>query len=77
LTFTPLGVLAGRRTAAYPALEPEVRAAGAEFVNREAIVDGMKVSARAWPDHPAWMHEFIRLLRQHAPVSQPASAASA
>ncbi|GIW11928.1 MAG: protease [Dehalococcoidia bacterium] len=77
LTLIPLGVLAGRRTAAYPALEPEVRAAGAEFVNREAVVDGMMVSARAWPDHPAWMREFIRLLRQHGPVSQPAGAASA
>jgi len=21
------------------------------------------VSARAWPDHPAWMREFVRVLR--------------
>jgi protease I len=26
------------------------------------------VSARAWPDHPAWMREFIRILRAKAPA---------
>ena len=68
LALASSGVLEGRRSAAYPALEPDVRAAGAEFVDGEAVVDGVMVSARAWPDHPAWMREFMRLLRQHAPV---------
>jgi protease I len=63
------GVLQGRRTAAYPALEPDVRAAGAEFVNAAAVVDGQMVSARAWPDHPAWMREFLEILRSKAPVA--------
>jgi protease I len=62
------GVLSGRRTAAYPALEPDVEAAGAEFVDSEAVVDGHMVSARAWPDHSAWMREFVGLLREKAPV---------
>jgi protease I len=44
------------------------QAAGAEFVDSEAVVDGKMVSGRAWPDHPAWMREFMALLRQHAPV---------
>jgi protease I len=66
------GVLKGRRTAAYPALEPDVNAAGAEFVDAEAVVDGEMVSARAWPDHPGWMREFIRLLKDRAPV-EPAA----
>ena len=26
------------------------------------------VSARAWPDHSAWMREFMGLLREQAPV---------
>jgi deglycase len=64
------GVLAGRRTAAYPALQPDVIAAGGEFVDGAGVVDGMMVSARAWPDHPSWMREFVRMLRQHAPVEQ-------
>ena len=57
------GTLTGRRTAAYPALAPDVTAAGAEFVDAAAVIDGQMVSARAWPDHPAWMREFIAILR--------------
>lgn len=64
------GVLKGRNTAAYPALEPDVRAGGGEFVNSEAVVDGQMISARAWPDHPAWMREFMKLLKQKAPVQE-------
>ncbi len=69
LALAAAGVLSGRRTAAYPALEPDVRAAGAEYVDGDAVIDGVMVSARAWPDHPAWMREFVRLLRQKAPVA--------
>jgi protease I len=68
LALAAAGVLKGKRTAAYPALEPDVTAAGAKFVDSEAVIDGMMVSARAWPDHPAWMREFIRLLKRAAPV---------
>ena len=35
----------------------------------------MMVSARAWPDHPAWMREFIRMLRKKAPVQEKEAAA--
>lgn len=75
LALIAAGVLKGRRTAAYPALEPDVLAAGAEFVNSEAVVDGTMVSARAWPDHPAWMREFIRILKQKAPVQEQKATA--
>ena len=75
LVLATCGVLKGRRTAAYPALEPDIKAAGAEFVNAEAVVDGTMVSARAWPDHPAWMREFIRLLKQKASVREVEAAA--
>ena len=63
------GVLDGRRTAAYPALEPDIRAAGGDFVDAAAVVDGQVVSGRAWPDHPAWMREFVEILRAKAPAS--------
>jgi deglycase len=75
LALAAAGVLRGKRTAAYPALEPDVRAAGAEFVNSEAVVDGNYVSARAWPDHPAWMRAFIEMLRQKAPVRSEGATA--
>jgi protease I len=57
------GLLKGRRTAAYNALEPDIKMAGATFVDGDAVVDGQIVSGRAWPDHPGFMREFMRLLR--------------
>ncbi len=62
------GVLAGRRTSAYPQLACDVRAAGGEYVDGDAVVDGTWVTARAWPDHPAWMRAFMEVLRNKAPV---------
>ena len=69
LVLSAAGVLAGRRSAAYPALEPDVRAADAEFVDGAGVVDGVMVSGRAWPDHPQWMREFVAILRAKAPAS--------
>ncbi|MET7284234.1 DJ-1/PfpI family protein [Streptomyces sp. NPDC005573] len=60
--------LRGRRVTAYPALELDMQAAGAHFDDAEAVVDGTLVSARAWPDHPAWMREFLKVLRTKAPA---------
>jgi protease I len=68
LALAAADVLRGRRSAAYPALAPDIAAAGAEFVDGEAVVDGVMVSGRAWPDHPAWMREFMAILRAKAPV---------
>jgi protease I len=76
LALAAAGVLRGKRTAAYPALAPDVEAAGARFVDSEAVVDGTMVSARAWPDHPAWMREFVRLLREKAPLGERDAAAA-
>jgi protease I len=76
LALAAAGVLEGRRSAAYPALQADVEAAGAEFVDGDGVVDGLMVSARAWPDHPSWMREFMRLLHEHAPaepVREPAT----
>lgn len=39
-----------------------------EVVDGAGIVDGVMVSGRAWPDHPQWMREFVRILRERAPV---------
>ncbi len=77
LALAAAGVLEGRRTAAYPALEPDVHAAGAEFVDGAAIVDGVMVSARAWPDHPDWMREFMSLLAERAPAEGAEQAVTA
>jgi protease I len=73
LALAAADVLQGRRTAAYPALQPDIKAAGAEFVDGGGVVDGLMVSARAWPDHPSWMREFIRILRERAPAAGAAA----
>ncbi|MCB5182825.1 DJ-1/PfpI family protein [Streptomyces antimicrobicus] len=63
------GGLTDRRVTAYPALAVDMKAAGAAYEDCEAVVDGTLVSARAWPDHPAWMREFLAVLRSKAPLS--------
>ncbi|MFE4593646.1 DJ-1/PfpI family protein [Streptomyces laurentii] len=60
------GSLDGRRVTSYPALEPDMQAAGASFQDTAAVVDGRLVSSRAWPDHPTWMREFLKVLRATA-----------
>ncbi|MCX4823497.1 DJ-1/PfpI family protein [Streptomyces sp. NBC_01142] len=69
LLTAAIGGLEGRRVTAYPALEMDMQAAGASFQDAEAVVDGTLVSARAWPDHSAWMREFLKVLREKAPVT--------
>ncbi|EYF03337.1 DJ-1/PfpI family protein [Chondromyces apiculatus] len=59
------GDLAGRRCTAYPACAPEVRLAGATFVDvpvDQAVVDGNLVTAPAWPAHPVWLARFLDVL---------------
>lgn len=57
------GGVAGKTLTCFPDLEPDVRAAGGEFVNRDVVVDGLLVTVRGWPDNGPWMREFIRLVR--------------
>ncbi|MFC6904666.1 DJ-1/PfpI family protein [Halalkalicoccus tibetensis] len=66
-------VLDGRTCTAYPALEPEVRAAGAEWTD-EVTREGNLVTAQAWPDHPAWLAEFLDLLGTDVEHAEPAPA---
>ncbi|MEU7044510.1 DJ-1/PfpI family protein [Streptomyces varsoviensis] len=69
LITAAVGGLGGRRVTSYPALELDMQAAGAEFQDAEVVVDGTMVSSRAWPDHSAWMREFLTVLRTKAPAT--------
>jgi protease I len=53
----------GKTMTAYPELEPDLRAAGVTYVNRDIVVDGPLVTVRGWPDNGPWMREFVRLLK--------------
>lgn len=59
------GILKGRTCSAYPACAPEVRLAGgtyAEIAIDQAHTDGNLVTAPAWPAHPAWLAQFLKVL---------------
>ena len=64
--LTAADVIRGCRISAYPACAPEVRLAGAEYVEiplTEALTDGLFVTAPAWPAHPAWLRQFNEKLK--------------
>lgn len=61
------GVLKGRTSTAYPAVMPDVVDAGGKWceVNGTAsnsCIDGNLVTAPAWPAHPAWIRDFLKVL---------------
>jgi protease I len=60
-------VVRGRRCQAYPAVRPELLQAGAIWDEPSpgldnTCVDDNLVTAAAWPAHPAWLREFLKLL---------------
>ena len=59
------GVLAGKSCSAYPAVGPDVRSAGGEYVDipvDQAHTHGNLVTAPAWPAHPQWLAQFLKVL---------------
>lgn len=63
--LTAAGVVKGRKVSAYPAVGPEVKLAGAQYVEvpiDQAVTDGNLVTAPAWPAHPAWLAQFLEVL---------------
>jgi len=63
--LTAADVVRGRKLTAYPAVGPEVTLAGGEFQNIPAdgvFVDGNLVTSPAWPAHPAFIREFLKIM---------------
>ena len=63
--LTAAGVVKGRRLNAYPAVGPEVTAAGGEFVSiglLDAITDRNLVTGPAWTCHVEWLGQFLVML---------------
>lgn len=63
--LTAADVVRGKRLTAYPAVKPEVLAAGGEFVEaapHEAVVHGALVTSPAWPGNAEILREFLELL---------------
>ena len=69
------GVLQGRRCSCYPAVAPDVVAAGGTYADipiDKAYVAGNLVTAPAWPAHPAWLAAFLEVLEK--PVTRKSAA---
>ena len=63
----------GRRIASWPSLKTDLRNAGAEWIDEEAVVDRNLVSARKPDDIPAFNRAMIELFaRMAAPVGRTA-----
>jgi protease I len=59
------GVLHGKTCSCYPAVSPEVTAAGGKYealAMDQAVTCGNLVTAPAWPAHPAWLFQFLKVL---------------
>jgi len=60
-TVIETGAARGRRIASWPSLRTDLRNAGAEWVDEEAVVDGNLVSSRKPDDIPAFNREMLAL----------------
>jgi protease I len=58
------GAAQGRRIASWPSLKTDLRNAGAEWMDKEVVVDGNLVSSRKPDDIPAFNREMIKLFSQ-------------
>ncbi len=59
------GVLKGKECSCYPAVSPDVTGSGGTFMDigmDQAHTCGKLVTAPAWPAHPAWLAQFLRVL---------------
>ena len=70
-TIIEAGAARGRRMASWPSLQTDLRNAGAEWVDEEAVVDGKLVSSRKPDDIPAFNQAMIGLFsRARRPEGQ-------
>ncbi|MBV8552931.1 MAG: DJ-1/PfpI family protein [Acidobacteriaceae bacterium] len=73
------GVIEGKRVSAYPACAPEVKLAGGVYVELkmdEAITHENLVTGPAWPAHPAFLAQFLKVLDQYVAKKTSTNAAA-
>ncbi len=57
-------VLHGRRATCWKAIRDDIKAAGAEYLDQEVVVDGNLVTSRSPDDLPAFCREMLAAVRQ-------------
>ncbi len=76
--LTAANLVKGRKLTAYPAVGPEVTLAGGEYQSipvDAAYVDGNLVTAQAWPAHPSFIREFLKVMGAKIEIAEPAAHA--
>ena len=63
-TLIEADVVKGRLLTSWPSMKTDLRNAGAQWVDREAVVDGNLVTSRKPADIPAFIRETLALLEQ-------------
>ena len=56
-------VIRGREVTTVAKCQFDCEFSGGVYVNREVVVSGNLVTARTWHDNPAWMREYIKMLK--------------
>jgi protease I len=56
--------IGGRTVTCFAEVACEMQQAGADYEDKEVVVDGNLVTARTWLDNPYWMREFLKLLNK-------------
>jgi protease I len=63
-TLISADILKGRRVTCWPAIRDDAKAAGAEYLDQEVVVDGNLVTSRCPDDLPAFCREMFAAARQ-------------
>ncbi|MGO4884245.1 MAG: type 1 glutamine amidotransferase domain-containing protein [Bryobacteraceae bacterium] len=63
-TIIEAGAAHGRKMASWPSIKTDLRNAGAEWVDREVVVDGNLVTSRKPDDIPAFNRELLAVFGQ-------------
>ena len=56
--------IGGRDVTCYREIACEMEQSGADYQDKEVVVDGNLVTSRTWADNPFWMREFLKLLNR-------------
>lgn len=70
-TIIEAGKARGRRMTSWPSLKTDLKNAGADWVDQEAVVDGNLLTSRKPDDIPAFNREMLRLFAE-AKIGAPA-----
>ncbi|HOP39449.1 MAG TPA: type 1 glutamine amidotransferase domain-containing protein [Geobacteraceae bacterium] len=65
------GLLNGRKATCYRTVAAELAEAGAQYLNREVVMDGNLVTSRQQADIPAFLRDIMKMLRGQIERKQP------